>query len=73
MKKTLYHNCNKASVTYNRARRFGLGSAIAMANHTIVDEGSLRDLKQAFERLMEWLKLSWPLDTLVESVWVKWL
>jgi len=35
---------------------FGLGSAIAMADHMIVNEGSLEDLKQAFESLMERLK-----------------
>ncbi len=32
---------------------FGVGSAIAMADHMIVNEGSLQDLKQAFEGLME--------------------
>jgi len=43
---------------YQRDRRelgFGLGSAIAMADHMIVNESSLEDLKQAFGRLMEGL------------------
>jgi len=34
---------------------FGVGSAIAMADRMMVNEGSLLDLKQAFERLMEGL------------------
>lgn len=34
----------------------GLGSAIAMADYMIVNEGSLEDLKRAFERLMEGLE-----------------
>jgi dephospho-CoA kinase len=32
---------------------FGLGSAIAMADHMIVNEGSIGDLRTAFEELME--------------------
>lgn len=32
---------------------FGLGSAIAMADHMIVNEGSIGDLRIAFEELME--------------------
>jgi len=32
---------------------FGVGSTIALAEHMIVNEGSLRDLKRAFEGLME--------------------
>lgn len=35
---------------------FGVGSAIAMADHIVVNEGSLPDLKRAFEGLMERLK-----------------
>lgn len=35
---------------------FGVGSAIALADHMIVNEGSPQELKQAFERLMERLK-----------------
>ena len=34
---------------------FGVGSAIAMADHMIVNEGSLPELKRAFEGLMEGL------------------
>ena len=40
----------------SRELGFGVGSAIAMADHMIVNEGSLRDLRMAFERLMGHLK-----------------
>lgn len=38
-----------------RELSFGVGSAIAMAEHMIVNEGSLPELKKAFEGLMEGL------------------
>ncbi len=49
-------------VFHQRDRRelgFGLGSAIAMADHMIINEGSLEDLKHAFNCLMERFEV-WP-------------
>ncbi|MBS7620439.1 dephospho-CoA kinase, partial [Candidatus Bathyarchaeota archaeon] len=40
-----------------RELRFGIGSAIAMADYMVVNEGSIQDLRKKFEELMECLLL----------------